>query len=100
VRGRAVQRFRECLERIQGWVENTSPFWLGAKVSFHDAYAFTLLRWGGIAGIDPQSLPRSSANASGSTPTRLAEGARLADVGVRREHGPGVLLRLVVLAPR
>ncbi|MGA8052169.1 MAG: glutathione S-transferase N-terminal domain-containing protein [Burkholderiales bacterium] len=57
VRGRAVQRFRECLERIQGWVENASPFWLGAKVSFHDAYAFTLLRWGGIAGIDPHSLP-------------------------------------------
>jgi len=57
VRGRAVRRFRECLERIQIWVENASPFWLGAKVSFHDAYAFTLLRWGGIAGIDPQSLP-------------------------------------------
>jgi glutathione S-transferase len=23
----------------------------------HDAHAFTLLRWGGFAGIDPRSLP-------------------------------------------
>ena len=26
-------------------------------MSVHDAYAFTLLRWGGFAGIDPASLP-------------------------------------------
>jgi glutathione S-transferase len=25
--------------------------------SFADAYALTLLRWGGMAGIDPASLP-------------------------------------------
>ena len=24
---------------------------------FHDAYAFTLLRWGGCAGIDTDALP-------------------------------------------
>jgi glutathione S-transferase len=53
----AVERFRGCLERIQGWVGGASPYWLGARVSFHDAYAFTLMRWGGYAGIDPASLP-------------------------------------------
>ena len=28
-----------------------------SRITAHDAYAFTLLRWGGIAGIDPKSLP-------------------------------------------
>jgi len=57
VRKVASQRFRGCLERIQGWVATASPYWFGDKVSFHDAYAFTLFRWGGYAGIDPKSLP-------------------------------------------
>jgi glutathione S-transferase len=57
VKQKAAKRYRECLERIQGWAEKAAPFWLGARISFHDAYAFTLLRWGGIAGIDPKSLP-------------------------------------------
>ena len=33
------------------------PYWQGERITAHDAYAFTLLRWGGIAGIDPASLP-------------------------------------------
>jgi glutathione S-transferase len=53
----AQAKFRQHLERIQGWVANAKPYWHGARISPHDAYAFTLLRWGGIAGIDPQSLP-------------------------------------------
>jgi glutathione S-transferase len=57
VKQKAAKRYRECLERIQGWVERASPYWLGERITFHDAYAFTLLRWGGIAGIDPKSLP-------------------------------------------
>ncbi|HKI63405.1 MAG TPA: glutathione S-transferase family protein [Burkholderiales bacterium] len=57
VRRRAVDRFRGCLERIQGWIAGASPYWLGARIAPHDAYAFTLLRWGGYAGIDPASLP-------------------------------------------
>lgn len=57
LRKRAAEKFRACLERIQSWVSDATPFWLGARVSFHDAYAFTLLRWGGYAGIDPKSLP-------------------------------------------
>lgn len=50
-------RFREHLERIQAWVAGVPRFWLGDHPSFHDAYALTLLRWGGFAGIDPESLP-------------------------------------------
>jgi len=57
VKQKAAKRYRECLERIQGWVQKASCYWLGERITFHDAYAFTLLRWGGIAGIDPKSLP-------------------------------------------
>jgi glutathione S-transferase len=53
----AAQQFRTQLERIQEWSKAAAPYWFGARVSFHDAYAFTLLRWGGYAGIDPESLP-------------------------------------------
>jgi len=57
VRKVAARRFREYLERIQSWLGAAKPFWFGERVSFHDAYAFTFLRWGGYAGIDPKSLP-------------------------------------------
>jgi len=57
VRKTAATKYRTCLERIQSWVSGASPYWLGSRISFHDAYAFTLLRWGGYAGIDPKSLP-------------------------------------------
>jgi len=52
-----AKRFRELLERIQEWTKKAAPFLLGGKPTFHDAYSFTFLRWGGIAGIDPKSLP-------------------------------------------
>jgi glutathione S-transferase len=54
--------FREALERVQSWVKDTKRFWFGERPSFHDAYAFTLLRWGGYAGIDPASLPALKAH--------------------------------------
>lgn len=57
VKQAAAAKFRTYLERIQEWSESAAPYWFGARVSFHDAYAFTLLRWGGYAGIDPNSLP-------------------------------------------
>ena len=57
VRKVAAQRFRGFLERIQGSIATASPYWFGDRVSFHDAYAFTLFRWGGYAGIEPKSLP-------------------------------------------
>jgi glutathione S-transferase len=49
------------LERIQGMAGKAAPFLLGEKLSFIDAYALVFLRWGGLAGIDPASLPRYKA---------------------------------------
>ena len=49
--------FRSQLERIQDMAENAAPFLLGERLSFVDAYALVFLRWGGLAGIDPASLP-------------------------------------------
>lgn len=57
VRASALAKYRGYLERIQSWVKDATPFWLGDRISFHDAYAFTLLRWSGYAGISPDSLP-------------------------------------------
>ncbi|MSQ49415.1 MAG: glutathione S-transferase family protein [Betaproteobacteria bacterium] len=61
----AAARFRQHLEQIQGWIETrknaAQAYWQGARITCHDAYAFTLLRWGGYAGIDPQSLPSYTA---------------------------------------
>ncbi|MCL4184600.1 MAG: glutathione S-transferase family protein [Burkholderiaceae bacterium] len=49
--------YRTQLERIQGWIGSARPYWFGERISIHDAYALTFLRWGGLAGIDPDSLP-------------------------------------------
>jgi len=53
----AAAKYRTLLERIQQWSAAARPFWFGERISFHDAYAFTLLRWGGMAGVDAKSLP-------------------------------------------
>ncbi len=53
----AAAKYRTLLERIQGWAATAKPYWFGDRIAFHDAYAFTLLRWGGMAGVDPKSLP-------------------------------------------
>lgn len=72
-------RFREHLERLQEWVVAAgTPFWLGDRPSFPDAYALTLLRWGGFAGIDPQSLPALWAHVQ-----RVAAAAPVAEVITR-----------------
>ena len=52
----AAGQFATYLERIQNWVKNAAPYWFGRRLAFHDAYAFTLLRWGGYAGVDPKRL--------------------------------------------
>ena len=57
VKKMAQAKFRQHLERIQEWSAAARPYWQGERITAHDAYAFTLLRWGGIAGIDPTSLP-------------------------------------------
>jgi glutathione S-transferase len=49
VKQRAAQDFRGHLERLQQTLAQKSN-------PCHDAYAFTLLRWGGFAGIDPNAL--------------------------------------------
>ena len=61
VRKVAAARYRGLLERVQSWIAGASPYWFGPRITFHDAYAFTLFRWGGIAGVDPKSLPAYNA---------------------------------------
>lgn len=58
VKATALKSFRGYLERVQQWTERASPYWLGERLTFHDAYAFTLLRWGAFGGIDPAGYPR------------------------------------------
>ena len=53
----ATVSFRNHLERIQGWLDCAQPWLSGANPGLLDAYALTLLRWGGFAGIDPADLP-------------------------------------------
>ncbi|GAA4413970.1 glutathione S-transferase family protein [Quisquiliibacterium transsilvanicum] len=52
-----AERYRSLLERIQSLVERGAPWLFGERVGVVDAYALTLLRWGGMAKIDPDSLP-------------------------------------------
>jgi len=49
--------FRGYLERIAAEVEKVAPYLNGAKIGFLDLYAVVFLRWAGLAGIDPDSLP-------------------------------------------
>jgi glutathione S-transferase len=53
----AVARYRECLQDIDALAAEASPWLFGEHPGALDAYALTLLRWGGYAGIDPTSLP-------------------------------------------
>ena len=57
VKSIAVTKYRSHLKRIEGWIASASPWLLGQHLSFADAYVFTLLRWGGYAGIDPADYP-------------------------------------------
>jgi len=49
--------FRMQLERIEGLLAKASPYLCGERISFLDLYAVVFLRWGALAGIDPDSLP-------------------------------------------
>lgn len=57
VKRMAVAELQRHLARLQDWSKAASPYWFGASPSCHDAYAFTLLRWSGFAGVDPDSYP-------------------------------------------
>ena len=56
VKRKATEDYRGYLARMEQMVPR-SGLWFGEKASFHDAYAFTLLRWGGFAGIDYKGFP-------------------------------------------
>jgi glutathione S-transferase len=47
----AAQRFRNLLGKLQDWAVSDAP-----RGVPHEAYCFTLLRWGGFAGINPDDL--------------------------------------------
>ncbi len=53
----AVDDYRALLGRLETMAAAASPWLGGARFGLLDAYALTLLRWGGFAGIDPDSLP-------------------------------------------
>lgn len=57
LRAFAVPRYRDCLQEIEGLAAKAQPWMTGDHPGALDAYALTLLRWGGYAGIDPASLP-------------------------------------------
>ncbi|MBX3608456.1 MAG: glutathione S-transferase family protein [Hydrogenophaga sp.] len=59
VKAHAVQTYRGLLGEIEDMAGNASPWLGGDKPGVLDAYALTLLRWGGFAGIDPQTLPKT-----------------------------------------
>lgn len=62
VKRAGLERYRAILARIDATAAGLKgPFWLGQSLSLLDAYALTLLRWGSIAGIDPESMPAYNA---------------------------------------
>jgi glutathione S-transferase len=56
VKAFAVQTYRGLLAEIEALAAKASPWMTGERPGALDAYALTLLRWGGYAGIDPTSL--------------------------------------------
>jgi glutathione S-transferase len=55
----ATARYRELLDEIEVLAGRAAPWMAGERPGALDAYALTLLRWGGIAGIDPTTLPKT-----------------------------------------
>jgi glutathione S-transferase len=50
--------FTDQLKRIENTlIAKADPYINGAKIGFLDLYAVVFLRWGGLAGIDPDSMP-------------------------------------------
>ncbi len=58
IKAHATQQYRKELAQIEHMVAHKATPWLsGEQPGALDAYALTLLRWGGLAGIDPDTLP-------------------------------------------
>ncbi|WP_029463182.1 glutathione S-transferase family protein [Serpentinimonas barnesii] len=58
IKAQALVQYRKELAEIEQWVAHKDTPWLsGEQPGALDGYALTLLRWGGLAGIDPHTLP-------------------------------------------
>ncbi len=80
VRDFAVKAYDSLLDEIDALAAKASPWLCGEKPSALDAYALTLLRWGGFAGIDPTT--KKSAWALAQRFAALPSTARV----IEREH--------------
>lgn len=75
------ERYHAILKQIdQRVAKQAGPYWLGERLSVLDAYALTLLRWGSLASIDPESLPSFNAYVQ-----RVAQAAPVA-AAIERER--------------
>jgi glutathione S-transferase len=60
VKEQALGQYRALLGELEAAVAARSGAWLGGeRPGVLDAYALTLLRWGGFAGIDPTTMPQT-----------------------------------------
>jgi glutathione S-transferase len=57
IRAFAANSYRGLLGEIEAMAEKADPWLCGAQPTALDAYTLTLLRWGGIAGVDPTTMP-------------------------------------------
>jgi glutathione S-transferase len=57
VKAHAIEAYRGLLGELEALAQAAKPWLGGDKPGVLDAYALTLLRWGGYAGIDPTTLP-------------------------------------------
>ncbi|TSE33441.1 glutathione S-transferase family protein [Tepidimonas charontis] len=60
IKAQALQQYRGLLAELEAVAAQRPGAWLGGdRPGVIDAYALTLLRWGGFAGIDPTTLPQT-----------------------------------------
>ena len=57
IREFGAARYRELLGEIEAMAVQAAPWMVGVRPGALDAYALTLLRWGGHAGINPADFP-------------------------------------------
>jgi glutathione S-transferase len=59
IKAHAAGQYRELLEELQAMVVDLKhqPWFSGTQLGPVDAYALTLLRWGGFLGVNPETLP-------------------------------------------
>ncbi|WP_332742373.1 glutathione S-transferase family protein [Hydrogenophaga sp.] len=57
IRDFGASSYRGLLGEIEAMATQAAPWMVGARPGALDAYALTLLRWGGYAGINPADFP-------------------------------------------